>query len=1050
MDLQLCKATAVCIAVLLTTAVGVPEAHGQAVWGDPGTSKITAKADASRFTDNDPDFPCDGSGCLPTRRYSSAEWNLGADCNPPGGKLVVDPCTYLIGPPLPGGGSDPLPLFDPGADCFANATDAMTLGFGGHYAGGLASASADYPWPSSRTPPCHPLVDNLSIQADAYGRGVFDGIGSPLLSARWKCHAITSISAECFALDYCVYGTAQVNNQIVVTVDGVPNGEPVLIHAAWYLLLNTLYDPEDAGPPPDDPAEITINQFDVRIVGGMIYDLLPPGGLAFNDVNTVAYYPPTGGSSVIAAEGGDTIIINLKATVAAGVKDPPRLVGPLFDRSWGLVNGVMLLSLNQPVQLPPPYLQPGPPAEFSLDIGSDTEMSDPHQDLDEVFDPGDMYPWNGPPLPPGGDDGFRDDALIFGVDFWPQAPDGPPSTTGALTCQSTGTPVDEALIGSRFDLDGSDTIGADLLTLIPPSRPLRNPILLAQHPIDCVYRPNYLIVSLDDDEAGHYIGTPTTCSVPVNSQSLLSTTPSRTYGQSLERDEVLAIAGLNLVSPPSMHVIDAVGIRDEESLHASLYPNPSIGEQDDDDVDALDVDDALCDWWYISGDQEATGVDGGGFNIDAGSIYRVNPLGGMPTKVIDDVTHLGLDEATDIDAFEFVWLPHPSVAGNALAMLFSVDADDPLTSLIDESGGLDPRQIYASFFDGTHFPYLGYENATSTFVATPLDDNVDGIAASPLPFAASPCGVQVPYFASGFDAHLACAPVAGTDGWEVWPNPLGNGGEVYTDTISPLVPCGPQPAFSGTQSARIIAGDDVLKQLSITPPGMWVATAHVYVPSSATGAGYFNLLNDYDPSQSDMLPADYWSVQLKFDADNAQVIEELSGDTAPLPFDQWVQVRAEIDLDNDQLDLYYAGVLMHSGVWTRGLPQASLDLAVVDLYGNTISEMFFDDVIVWSTDDCNGNHVADACDIAAGVSEDCNMNGVLDECEAPFPDFDGDGDVDWDDRTVFYGCFTGPCLGATCNLPLYTGPCCRLADGDSDGDVDMADSLWFQGLYTGP
>jgi hypothetical protein len=1049
MSLQSKKAEAFCIIVLCTVA-GVSSAHGQGVWGDPGTSTFAATAEASRFTDNDPLFPCDGSGCLPTRRYSTAEWNVGADCNPPGGKFVVDPCTYLLGLPLPGGGSDPLPLFDPGQDCFAHATDALTPGFGGHYAGGLGSASADYPWPSSRAAPCHPLIDNLSIQADAYGRGVFDGIGSPLLTVKWKCHAITRISAECFALDYCVYGEAQMNNHIEVTVDGVPSGQPVLIHAAWYLLLNTNYDPENPGLPPDDPAEITINQFDIQVVGGMVTDLLPPGGLSFTGVNAVAYYPPTGGSGVIVAQGGDTIIINFNATAIAGVKDPPRLAGPLLDRSWGLANGVMLLSIDRPIPLPPPYLQPGPPAEFSLDIGSDTEMSDPYQDYDEVFDPGDMYPWNGPPLPLGGDDGFRDDALIFGVDYWPQAPDGPPSTTGALTCQSTGAPIDDVLNGSRFDLDGSDTIGADLTTLIPPSNPLTNPILLAQHPIDCVYRPNYLIVSLDDDEAGHYIGTPTTCTVPVNSQSLLSPTQSQTYGLSLERDEILAIGGLNRASPPSMQVIDTVGIRDEESLHASLYPNPDTSERDDDDVDALDVNDAPCDWWYISADQEATGIDGGGFNLDAGGIYRVNALGGSPVKVIDDVTHLGLAEATDIDAFEFVWLPHPSGAGNALAILFSVVPDDPLTSLIDESGGLDPRQIYGSFFDGTYFDYLGYEDATSTFVATPLDDNVDGIAASPLPFAALPCGVQVPFLADGFDTHLACDPIAGTGGWEVWPNPLGTAGQVYTDTPSPLAPCGPQSAFSGTQSARITAGDDVLQQLSINPAGMWVVTAYTYVPSSATGAAYFILMNDYDPSQSDMLPADYWSVQLKYDADNAQVIEELSGDTAPLLFDQWVPVRAEIDFGGDHLDLYYAGVLMHSGAWTRGQPLASLDLAVVDLYGNTINEMFFDDVIVWSIDDCNGNLVADACDIAGGVSEDCNGNGILDECESPYPDFDGDGDVDKDDFTVFHGCFTGPCTTPTCVPPLFSGPCCRLADGDVDGDVDLHDFRWFQLLFTGP
>ncbi|MCA9290828.1 MAG: S8 family serine peptidase, partial [Phycisphaerales bacterium] len=35
--------------------------------------------------------------------------------------------------------------------------------------------------------------------------------------------------------------------------------------------------------------------------------------------------------------------------------------------------------------------------------------------------------------------------------------------------------------------------------------------------------------------------------------------------------------------------------------------------------------------------------------------------------------------------------------------------------------------------------------------------------------------------------------------------------------------------------------------------------------------------------------------------------------------------------------------------------------------------------------DCNGNGVADACDIASGTSQDCNSNGVPDECEGGNP-----------------------------------------------------------------
>jgi hypothetical protein len=50
-----------------------------------------------------------------------------------------------------------------------------------------------------------------------------------------------------------------------------------------------------------------------------------------------------------------------------------------------------------------------------------------------------------------------------------------------------------------------------------------------------------------------------------------------------------------------------------------------------------------------------------------------------------------------------------------------------------------------------------------------------------------------------------------------------------------------------------------------------------------------------------------------------------------------------------------------------------------------------DDAIRWyenGSDDCNGNAVPDACDIAAGTSADCSGNGVPDACE---PDCNGNG-----------------------------------------------------------
>jgi hypothetical protein len=154
-------------------------------------------------------------------------------------------------------------------------------------------------------------------------------------------------------------------------------------------------------------------------------------------------------------------------------------------------------------------------------------------------------------------------------------------------------------------------------------------------------------------------------------------------------------------------------LADEEQLHVSLGPAPlPPAQNDDDDVDALDCTPVLngasvCTQWYYSADHEASG------GRDAGAIY----LGGVPAPVILPAAHLGLPPGVDLADFEFVWTPTTD-GSEFLTLLFAVHGDDPLTPA-NESGGLDARMIYASYLTGFSFPFL----------ATPLSDAVDGIAA---------------------------------------------------------------------------------------------------------------------------------------------------------------------------------------------------------------------------------------------------------------------------------------------------------------------------------
>jgi len=353
--------------------------------------------------------------------------------------------------------------------------------------------------------------------------------------------------------------------------------------------------------------------------------------------------------------------------------------------------------------------------EFSVDIGSDTELSDPQQDGDEGFDPGDVYWWQGPSInPPDGRDGFKDDMFIFGQDPWPDPPD-PGHTT--IVPVGSGSEDDYDMY---FDLDGHDQIDFSLTEYIDPIGPAPFPGLAQGQfpPTVCIHDLLYLAVSYDDDMAPGWPANDVPVTVP-------SPAGVSSYGMTGVNDEVVGVT-LIPVGPGQFGWVSNP-FADEITVHQSMQPNPDAGDPEDDDVDSLDIvppsdepTQPTCPYWLFTADHEATN------GLDPGDIYELstNPPGPM-TKVIDEFIHLGIPESTDIDAFEMVWMEGTEEPGIYLAIVFSVDEDDPLTPLPqDESGGLNPNQLYYSFMTGWSAPLLIDPN---TGVETPLPDDVDAL-----------------------------------------------------------------------------------------------------------------------------------------------------------------------------------------------------------------------------------------------------------------------------------------------------------------------------------
>ncbi|MBN2572838.1 MAG: T9SS type A sorting domain-containing protein [Ignavibacteriales bacterium] len=415
---------------------------------------------------------------------------------------------------------------------------------------------------------------------------------------------------------------------------------------------------------------------------------------------------PSGWNKVVldtsfTATVGDTIHLAFEFDSYASILDPAQYNnGGLSDGSDAVHVGTVKISLVSQPQ-PPPMADPSAAFYFSLDIGSDTELSDPNGDGDEQFDPGDIYRWRTNILPPIGTFGHHDDAWIFGMD--------PPPTTilNAAPTMSGFNP--DSIANFYFDMDGVDFLDFDLSLELDT---FALPFPVPWFPSWCIYTSEFLWISYDDDEAPHYIDP--SGSVPVNN---ISPYMGATYGTTPLQDEV---TGINTMPfPPFMYW--TYPYSDEKFFHPVLTPNPDFIENDDDDIDALDI--MYCDsclFWYFSSDHEAD------LGLKPGSIYLYslgNPPG--PIEVINSVNHLGiLNNHVDIDAFEFVWLLDTMYSGYyAFALLFSVDDDDPLTVGMNESGGLDPRVIYGSFLNGSHFIYLNPH----------LPDDIDAITAFEVP-----------------------------------------------------------------------------------------------------------------------------------------------------------------------------------------------------------------------------------------------------------------------------------------------------------------------------
>ena len=271
-------------------------------------------------------------------------------------------------------------------------------------------------------------------------------------------------------------------------------------------------------------------------------------------------------------------------------------------------------------------------------------------------------------------------------------------------------------------------------------------------------------------------------------------------------------------------------------------------------------------------------------------------------------------------------------------------------------------------------------------------------------------------WSDNFDSYPPGSQMHGQGGWKGWFNDP-NAGAFLTDT----------PSLSAPNAVDIVGASDLVHEYSGYTSGLWTYTAWQYVPGSFSGTSYFILLNSYDDAGADM----NWSTQVTFDSGSALVSNTgASGGTLPLVTDEWVEIRVEIDLDNDTQTFYYDGQLLYSGTWTDEVSGGgALTIEAVDLYANSASSVYYDDLSLIGPPPALCEELSDIPWLS--VSPDAGTTT---------PGADSDVAVTFDSTGLSIGVYTGTlCINSNDpGNPLVTVPVTLEVTPNYSVDVDAA------------
>jgi hypothetical protein len=208
-------------------------------------------------------------------------------------------------------------------------------------------------------------------------------------------------------------------------------------------------------------------------------------------------------------------------------------------------------------------------------------------------------------------------------------------------------------------------------------------------------------------------------------------------------------------------------------------------------------------------------------------------------------------------------------------------------------------------------------------------------------------------FSDGFESYASGSAIEGQGGWQNWDSVV-QGNQPYNTVVS-----APPTPHGGDRMLRVVGSNDVnCSQCADTihrlggpyTSGQWTFRIWQYLPNSYFGEQYVMLLNDW--TDGGVGPYE-WSLVMHMDSGTSQVFVDIlatanpttTGGPQALLYDQWVEIRVELDLDVDACEVFYGGVSMYTYTWSVGATTGLPELEILDLFANeTDSEVFYDDV----------------------------------------------------------------------------------------------------------